>query len=233
MSDQLTITMSPSDPLITSVQVLEDNVPVQIGYDDLDQIVGPTGPAGQDGAPGEQGPPGDGVGNLEELLTLGNDAGGIKIENLGSPSNPGDAVNKTHLDSVLSTAISAEATTRYNADLNESNARTNADAYIQAQVTSEVSLRANADASLLTNINNEASTRANADNNLSAAIDAEASARSAQDEVLVTAISDEVTARESADNSLQSQIDNIYLNIDGGTPGSIPVVGFVIDGGTI
>jgi hypothetical protein len=46
MSQDITVTLSQVDPLITSVTLVEDDFPVQVGYDSNDVIPGPTGPPG-------------------------------------------------------------------------------------------------------------------------------------------------------------------------------------------
>lgn len=79
------------------------------------------------------------------------DAKGNRISSLGSPVSDGDAVNKTYADSIRDAGLSytdaqvqAEATARKEADIAEANARSEADANIQEQLTGNVPLEASA-----------------------------------------------------------------------------------------
>jgi len=156
MSQDVTVTISQTPNLITSVTLVEDDFPVQVGYDENDVIVG----------------------TLAEVLSQGNNGGDLQIKNIAAPSLGGDAVNKTHLDAQVSAAVNAEATARINADLTEATSRTNADSALQGQITVHTASIASQGVAIAAEIvtraandDDEAETRAANDSDLQTSID--------------------------------------------------------------
>ncbi len=73
---------------------------------------------------------------LADVLAAGNDGGGLEILNITGPTTPQSATPKSYVDAQISSAIAAEASVRNAADLNEGQARINADAALQLAVNS-------------------------------------------------------------------------------------------------
>lgn len=130
---------------------------------------------------------GGGAGTLEETLTLGNNAGGLKITNLQDPTSAQDADTKAARDAAIGVETSARA-----AAITTTN----------GLITAEAAARAAADTTLNGLISAETAAR-------TSAISAEASARASADSTLNGQITTEATARSSADIVLQNAIDSV------------------------